>query len=79
MAKIEITLDEDDRGGKAVIGVPHSTEEALAKLMALAKERGCLKNVKATLASEVTKLVKGMTEGVEALTSMHSNGSSPRL
>lgn len=74
MAKIEITLDEDDRGGKAVIGVPHSTEEALSRLMALAKERGCVKNVKATLAAEVTKLVKGMTEGVEALSNMHSNG-----
>ena len=79
MAKIEITLDEDDRGGKAVIGVPHSTEEALARLMALAKQKGCYKKVKGTLSLRVTNLVAEITEAVRELTTEQLNGTAPRL
>lgn len=72
-SKIEITLDEDDRGGKAVIGVPHSTEEALARLMALAKDKGCIKKVKAALSLKVTDLVTDITTAVSDLP-FQSNG-----
>lgn len=72
----DINLDEDERRGKVVTGVPLASEELWRAVQAKAEAMNCLKAVNEALSKIVVTGVKKIHEAVIAKASASTNGSS---